>query len=89
MLVLCAAIVDAYLHDVEGAKGSAKAAIDQFGGEPSLHRLRNRRNSIVHANPAHPALTVDQHYSDREVMEEEAREAITSVFLTLYSSPWI
>ena len=89
VIVLAAAAIDAHLRDIEGATGSAANAIDSAGGDPQMHQLRRRRNSLIHITPSAPAITVDQQWSDRDELEEEARVAVELVFRTFYASPLV
>lgn len=89
VIVLAAAAIDAHLRDTDGAKGNAKDAIDQAGGDSQMHKLRKRRNTLVHLYPSNPAITVDQQWSTRDELEKEARLAIELVFRSFYSEPWV
>ena len=87
MIVLAAAAIDAHVHDAEGFSGNAKRAIDAAGADPQLHSLRKRRNAFIHANPDNPAITIDQQWSDRWRLEEEARFEVELVFRVFYATP--
>jgi hypothetical protein len=84
---LAAAAIDAHLHDAEGFSGNAKGAIDAAGADPQLHNLRKRRNTLIHADPGRPAITVDQQWSERLRLEEDARLAVELVFRVFYANP--
>jgi hypothetical protein len=86
VIVLAAAAIDAHLHDVEGFTGNAKHAIDDAGADPRLHKLRKRRNALIHSNPDSPAITVDQQWSERLRLEDDARLAVDLVFRVFYAS---
>ncbi|HEY2861978.1 MAG TPA: hypothetical protein VGJ21_26495 [Terracidiphilus sp.] len=87
VVVLAAAAIDAHLHDAEGFTGNAKRVIDEAGADPPLQILRKRRNALIHSDPDSPAITVDQQWSERGRLEEDARHAVKLVFRGLYSNP--
>lgn len=86
VIVLAAAAIDAHLHDAECCTGNAKCAIDEAGADPQLHKLRQRRNALIHSNPDSPAITVDQQWSERLRLEDDARLAVDLVFRVFYAS---
>jgi hypothetical protein len=86
VIVLAAAAIDAHLHDAEGFSGNAKRAIDLDGADPQLHNLRMRRNTLIHADPDRPAITVDQQWSERLRLEEDARLYVELVFRVFYAN---
>jgi hypothetical protein len=83
---LAAAAIDAHLHDAECCTGNAMRAIDEAGADPQLHKLRKRRNVLIHSNADSPAITVDQQWSERLRLEDDARLAVDLVFRVLYAS---
>lgn len=87
VVVLAAAAIDAHLHDAEGFAGNAKRVIDEAGADPQLHALRKRRNALIHSDPDNPAITVDQQWSERVRLEEDARLAVEQVFRVFYANP--
>jgi len=87
VVVLAAAAIDAHLHDTEGFIGNAKRVIDEAGADPQLHTLRKRRNALIHASSDSPAITVDQQWSERLRLEEDARLAVKLVFRVFYANP--
>jgi hypothetical protein len=87
VVVLAAAAIDAHLHDAEGFTGNAKRAIDEAGADLQLHTLRKRRNALIHSDPDSPAITVDQQWSERVRLEEDARLAVELVFRVFYANP--
>jgi hypothetical protein len=89
VIILAAAIIDAQLRETElpGFRGNTARLIDAIGGDAELHQLRRRRNALVHVDPDNPALTVDQQWSERDGLEEEARAAVQLMFRTFYMSP--
>ncbi len=90
VIVLAMAVTDAALRETElpGHTGSTKDLLDDAGANPNLQQLRRRRNALVHVNPDHPAITVDQKWSDRRQLESEAREAIQLMFEAFFIGPW-
>jgi hypothetical protein len=89
VIVLAAAAIDAHLHDAEGLTGNSKRVIDESGADPRLHTLRRRRNALIHSHADNPAITVDQEWSERAKLEEDARLAVELVFETFYANPWV
>ena len=65
VIVLAAAAVDAALRDTEVVdfNGNSKDLIDQAGADPRLHKLRKRRNALVHVPMNSAAITVDQQWA--------------------------
>lgn len=86
VVVLAAAAIDAHLHDAEGFTGNAKRVIDEAGADTQMHTLRKRRNALIHSDTDSPAITVDQQWSERVKLEEDARLAVELVFRVFYSS---
>jgi hypothetical protein len=91
VIVLALSVVDAQLRETElpQFRGTTKRLLDEVGASPALHRLRQRRNSIIHLDPQNPAITVDQQWADRSQLEEEARQAIRLMFEAFYMSPGV
>jgi hypothetical protein len=91
VVILAAAAIDGHLREVEfpDAKGNAQKLIDQSGGDSRLHSLRKRRNALVHVNPASFAITVEQQYTDRNQLEQDARSAVRVMFEVIYAFPSI
>jgi hypothetical protein len=87
VVVLAAAAIDAHLHDAEGFTGNAKRAIDEAGADLQLHTLRKRRNALIHSDLDSPAITVDQQWSERVRLEEDARLAVELAFRVFYANP--
>jgi hypothetical protein len=87
VVVLAAAAIDAHLHGAEGLTGNAKRVIDEAGADPQLHMLRKRRNALIHSDPDSPAITVDQQWSERGKLEDDARHAVDLVFRVFYDNP--
>src|SRR5258707_11627779 len=91
VIILAAAAIDGHLREVEfpNAKGNAQKLIDQAGGDSRLHSLRKRRNALVHVNPTSIAITVEQQWTDRNQLEQEARSAVQLMFEVMYAFPSI
>jgi hypothetical protein len=66
--------------------GNAKRVIDEAGADPQLHTLRMRRNALIHSDLDSPAVTVDQQWSIRGRLEEDARLAVELVFRVFYAN---
>ncbi len=89
VIILAAAAIDAHLHNAEGCTGNAKSAIDEAGADPHLHVLRKRRNALIHSNSDRPAIDVDQQWSERVRLEDDAKLAVELVFRVFYASPFV
>ncbi|MFC2041167.1 hypothetical protein ACFLTY_02460 [Chloroflexota bacterium] len=91
VIVLALAVVDAQLREIELPEfiGSTKQLLLDAEANPKLHRLRERRNAIIHLDPENPAITVDQQWGNREELEEEARQAVKLMFEAFYIGPWV
>ena len=91
VIVLSMAVVDAAFRETEvpGFKGNTKKLIEAAEANPRLQAMRQRRNSFVHSDPENPAITVDQQWSDRAALENEAREAVELMFEAFYIGPWV
>ena len=89
VVVLAAAAIDAHLHDAEGFTGNAKRVIDEAGADSQLHTLRSRRNALIHSDLESPAITVDQQWSERLRLEDDARTAVELVFRVFYATAFV
>ena len=89
VLVLAMAVVDAQLRETElpGFQGNTKRLLNDVEANPELQQLRKRRNAIIHINPDNPAITVDQQWTNRSELEQEARKAVQLMFEAFYISP--
>jgi hypothetical protein len=81
VVILAMAVVDAQLRETEepGFDGNTARLVDAVRG----------RNALVHVDPDKPAITVDRQWSDRAILEQEARDAVLLMFRTFYMSPWL
>ena len=91
VIVLAMAVIDAQLRETElpGFKGSTKKLLASINANPDLQKLRERRNAVIHVDPENPAITVDQQWANRAILEQEARQAIRLMFETFYMSPGV
>jgi len=91
VLVLAMAVVDAQLRETEVPefKGNTQQLLDVVQANPDLHRLRERRNAIIHIRPENPAITVDQQWANRAELEQEARQAVELMFEAFYIGPMV
>ena len=91
VIVMVLAVIDAQLRETElpGFKGNTKELLHAVGANLDLQQLRERRNAIIHLNPQHPAITVDEQWSNRALLEKEARKTVILMFETFYISPWV
>ena len=91
VIVLCMAVVDAQLRETEFPEfsGSTKRLISHAGVNPSLQMLRQKRNNIIHVNPDNPAITLDQQWGNRKILEQQARDAVKLMFEAFYSNPGV
>ncbi|MBA7475231.1 hypothetical protein ES707_10597 [subsurface metagenome] len=85
------AVIDAQLRETEllEFKGSTKKLLASINASPELQKLRERRNAIIHIDPENPAITVDQQWANRAILELEAKQAIRLMFETFYMSPGV
>ncbi|OPY65050.1 MAG: hypothetical protein A4E57_03317 [Syntrophorhabdaceae bacterium PtaU1.Bin034] len=91
VIILSMAVVDAALRETEvpGFTGNIKKLLEAANANPRLHAMRERRNALVHVNPDNPALTVDQQWTERDKLEEQAKEAVELMFEAFYIGPWV
>ncbi len=82
VIVLAAAIVDAQ------APAGADRRADVPGVEhKTLRWLRGLRNRLVHEDPANPAITIEDHWLNRDAWERWARRAVEAALDALYPAP--
>lgn len=91
VLVLAMAVVDAQLRETElpGFKGNTQQLLDAVQANPELQRLRERRNAIIHIRSDNPAITLDQQWTNRAELEQEARQAVQLMFEAFYIGPMV
>ena len=82
VIVLAAAIVDA----------QAPAGADRRADIPGVERktlrwLRGLRNRLVHEDPGNPAITIEDHWLNRDTWERSARRAVEAALDALYPAP--
>lgn len=83
--VMAMAVIEAHLREFVEPSMNTEKLINTFGPNLALDNLRKRRNRILHLQTEHPAITVDQQWSDRTKLEEEAKEAVKLMFEVFYS----
>jgi hypothetical protein len=90
VIILSMAVIDAQLRESEvpGFSGSTARLLAAAEANPDIHQLRRRRNSLIHVAPDNPALTVDDQWSNRRQLEDEARQAVHLMFEAFYIGPW-
>ncbi|GBU27749.1 hypothetical protein R84B8_01290 [Treponema sp. R8-4-B8] len=91
VIILSIAIIDAHLREIEVPEfqGNTEKLLKETGLTNELDWLRKRRNKLIHLNIDNPAITVDDQWEKRELLEVEARKAIELVFDVLFSSHWV
>ncbi len=82
VIVLAGAIVDA----------QAPAGADRRAEVPGVERktlrwLRGLRNRLVHEDPGNPAITIEDHWLNRDTWERWARRAVEAALDALYPPP--
>jgi hypothetical protein len=82
VIVLAGAIVDA----------QAPAGADRRADIPGVERktlrwLRGLRNRLVHEDPDNPAITIEDHWLNRNTWERWARRAVEAALDALYPAP--
>ena len=89
VIMLAMALIESQIKETELSdfKGSTKKLLIDIDVSPELQKLRERRNAIMHVDPENPAITLDQQWGNREILEQEAREAVKLMFETFYMSP--
>jgi len=87
VVILSFAVVEGNLQETSSSKKRRRSVelLEHQGFGAGYDRLRKRRNSLVHATPESPALTIDQQWDDRASLEAEAREAVVLMFQAFYS----
>ncbi|MFZ1528347.1 MAG: hypothetical protein WAT19_06340 [Ferruginibacter sp.] len=89
VIILSVSIIDAQLRETEAIDnkiGTAKLLDEYFTGK-DINWLRKLRNKYVHVDMDNPALTIDDQYTNRKQMEDEARRAIQMVIYAFFQSP--
>ncbi len=76
VLVMAIAVVESHIAEFGRA---------DLSDNPALQVLRKRRNGIVHCQPKHQSISLDQQWSDRTQLETEAKEAVRLMFEVFYS----
>ena len=91
VVVLSASVIDAHAKQVEGSdeQGGFQHSFAATGLADELDWLRLRRNALVHFKVGRSSLTVDDQWSRRNELEEEARRAVELIFEVIYQSPSI
>ena len=89
VIILAMAVIESQLKETEISdfKGNAKKLLINIDASPELQKLRERRNAILHVDSENPAITLDQQWGNRQILEQEARKAIKLMFETFYMSP--
>jgi hypothetical protein len=76
VLVMAIAVIESHI---------AEFGYSDLTDNPTLHKLRKRRNSIVHFQEKNPGISVDQQWLNRPQLEAEAKEAVKLMFEVFYS----
>jgi hypothetical protein len=89
VIVLALAVVEAQFREIEfpHEKGNMETLLKNEGVNQELHKLRKRRNALLHLNTDNAAITVDQQWANRDKLEADARKAIKLIFEAFYISP--
>ena len=88
VIVLAMSVVDSQLREfTPGFEGSTKRLLMDAQVNPKLQQLRERRNAIIHLDAENPAITVDQQWTNRKELEQEAKQAVELMFEAFYSDP--
>jgi len=89
VIMLAMAVVDSQLREfTPGFAGSTKRLLMDAQVNPKLQQLRKRRNAIIHFVDAEsPAITVDQQWTNRKELEQDAKQAVELMFEAFYSDP--
>ncbi len=81
-IVLAAAIVDA-----QAPPGAPRGASVPGLDRKTLRWLRGLRNRLVHEDPGNPAITIEDHWLNRDTWEGWARRAVEAALDALYPAP--
>lgn len=89
VIVLAFTVIDAQLRETESMdyKVNSKILLNDLGFDERFQILREIRNRFIHIVPNSTAITVDQQWSDRDVLEQEARKAVELMCEAFYSNP--
>ena len=82
VIVLAAAIVDA-----QAPAGAGRSAPVRGVDAKTLRWLRGLRNRLVHEDPANPAITIEDHWLNRDTWERAGRRAVEAALGALYPAP--
>ena len=82
-IVLAAAIVDAQAPP-RAPLGVPREARVVGLDRKTLRWLRGLRNRLVHEDPAHPVITIEDQWMKRDVWERRTRRAVEAAFAALY-----
>lgn len=88
VIILSISIIDAQLRDEVGDNKMNTAILlkTYFTGK-DIDWLRKLRNQYVHVNLDSPALSMDDHYTNRTVMQANAERAIGMVIHAFFQDP--
>jgi hypothetical protein len=89
VIILALAVIESQVKETElpEFKGNAKKMLHEIDASVELQKLRERRNALLHVDPENPAITLDQQWLNRKMLEQEARNAVKLMFETFYMSP--
>ncbi len=89
VIILAFSVIDAQLREtiLPDYKGNSKKLINILGFDERYQKLRDRRNALIHLDLNSPAITVDGQWSNRDKLENEAREAVKLMIDAFYSDP--
>lgn len=87
VVILAFAVIEANLQETSESDKHRRAVdlLKAHGFSEAFDELRKRRNSLIHARPDIPAITIDQQWDDRIFLEAEARQAVVLMFQAFYS----
>ena len=88
VIILSFTVIEANIQEICGTSKPQRAVEllkNQGWNDTELDHLRKRRNTLIHATPDRPAITIDKQWDDRCELEIEARKAVELMFLVFYS----
>lgn len=92
-VILGCTIIDAHIRETEAGRdfqGGIEAAFGLSGFRAELDWLRKRRNRLVHFKGASGlAISVDDHFGDRDSHEVDAKRTVTLVASVFFENPWV
>lgn len=92
-VILGCTIIDSHIRETETGpdfRGGIESAFGFSSFRTELDWLRKRRNRLVHfKKTSELAISVDDHFSNRDSHEVDAKRTITLVASVFFENPWV